>query len=159
MLENVFSYIKKKNWVCGLCPYFLLCKYSSMKRIVTENMDFQKFFLGGSFDPPDPPLGTGLVPQCTKSKASTPLICYSLRFQKPIEMQHSSLAWTAVDFQGFISRLIQTPDRIWLPTLLEWTTRDLASPHLLCCNPAPNPSLDCLLGIKWLVLHERLGKL
>ena len=32
-------------------------------------------------------------------------------------------------------------------------------PHLLCCNPAPNPSLDCLLGIKWLVLHERLGKL
>ena len=35
-----------------------------------------------------------------------------LPFQQPIEMQHSSLAWTAVDFQGFISRLIQTPDRI-----------------------------------------------
>ena len=66
---------------------------------------------------------------------------------------------TTVDFQGFISRLIQTPDRIWLPPLLEWTTRDLASPHLLCCNPAPNPSLDCLLGNKWLVLHERLGTL
>ena len=99
------------------------------------------------------------VPQCTKSKASTPLICHSLPFQRPIEMQRSSLAWTAVDFQGFISQLIQTPDRIWLPTLLEWTTRDLASPHLLCCNHAPNPSLDCLLGIKWLVLHERLGKL
>ena len=62
MLENV-SYIKKKNWVCGLCPYFLLCKYSSMKRIVTENMDYQKFFffffngVGALFDPP---LSTGL---------------------------------------------------------------------------------------------------
>ena len=53
----------------------------------------------------------------------------------------------------------KTPDRIWLPPLLEWTTQDLASPHLLCCNPAPNPSLDFLLGHKWLVLHERLGKL
>ena len=29
-----------------------------------------------------------------------------------LQIQHSSLAWTAVDFQGFISRLIQTPDRI-----------------------------------------------
>ena len=94
------------------------------------------------------------VPQCTKSKASTPLIYHSLPLQQPIEIQHSSLAWTTVDFQGFIS-----PDRIGLPLLLEWTTRDLASPHLLCWNPAPNPSLDCLLGNKWLVLHERLGKL
>ena len=99
------------------------------------------------------------VPQCTKSKASTLLMCHSLSFQRPIEMQRSSLAWTTVDFQGFISRLFQTPARIWLPTLLEWTTWDLASPHLLCCNPAPNPSLDGLLGLKWLVLHERLGKL
>ena len=80
-------------------------------------------------------------------------------FPAAMEIQHSSLAWTVVDFQGFISRLIQTPDRIWLPLLLEWTTQDLASPHLLCCNPAPNPSLDCLLGNEWLVLHERLGKL
>ena len=34
------------------------------------------------------------------------------RFQRPIEMQRSSLAWTTVDFQGFISRLFQTPARI-----------------------------------------------
>ena len=99
------------------------------------------------------------VPQCTKAKASTPLIWHSLLFQQPIEMQRSNLEWTAVDFQGFISRPFQTPARIRQPTLLEWTTRDLASPHLLCCNPAPNPSLDGLLGPKWLVLHERLGKL
>ena len=99
------------------------------------------------------------VPQCTSIKASTPLICHSLPLQQPMKIQHPSLAWTAVKFQGFISRPIQTPDRIWLPPLLEWTTQDLASPHLLCCNPAPNPSLDCLLGDKWLVLHERLGKL
>ena len=99
------------------------------------------------------------VPQCTKAKASTPLIYHSLPFQQPIEIQHSSLAWTTVDFQGFISRPFQTPARIWLPPLPEWTTQDLASPHLLCCNPAPNPSLDGLLGLKWLVLHERLGKL
>ena len=46
----------------------------------------------------------------------------------------------------FISRPIQTPNRIRLPPLLERTSQDLASPHLLCCNPAPNPSLDCLLG-------------
>ena len=32
--------------------------------------------------------------------------------QRPIEMQRSSLAWTAVDFQGFISWLFQTPARI-----------------------------------------------
>ena len=99
------------------------------------------------------------VPQCTSIQASTPPICHSLTFQQPMEIQHSSLAWTAVEFQGFISRPIQTPDRIWLPPLLEWTTQDLASPHLLCCNPAPNPSLDCLLGDQWLALHERLGKL
>ena len=59
------------------------------------------------------------VPQCTSIQASTPIICDSLTFQQPMEIQHSSLAWTAVDFQGFISRLIQTPDRIWLPPLLE----------------------------------------
>ena len=29
-------------------------------------------------------------------------------FQQPMEIQHSSLAWTAVEFQGFISRPIQT---------------------------------------------------
>ena len=49
------------------------------------------------------------VPQCTSIQASTPLICHSLTFQQPMEIQHSSLAWTAVEFQGFISQLIQTP--------------------------------------------------
>ena len=37
-----------------------------MKRIVTENIDFQKFIFGGVIRPPDPPpppppLGTGLA--------------------------------------------------------------------------------------------------
>ena len=59
------------------------------------------------------------VPQCTKAKASTPLIWHSLPFQQSIEIQHSHLAWTAVNFQGFISRPFQTPGRIWIPPLLE----------------------------------------
>ena len=37
---------------------------------------------------------------------------YRLPFQRPIEIQHSNLAWTAVNFQGFISRPFQTPGRI-----------------------------------------------
>ena len=40
---------------------------------------------------------------------------------------------------GFISRPQQTPDRIRLPSLLEITSQDLASPHLLCCNPCTKP--------------------
>ena len=72
MLENVISVILERK--IGYAVYaliFLLCKNSSMKRIVTENMDFQKsfFFLGGggSFDSPDPPPhppGTGLPVCC-----------------------------------------------------------------------------------------------
>ena len=57
--------------------------------------------------------------QCTSIQASNPLICHSLTSQQPMEIQHSSLAWTTVKFQGFISRPIQTPDRIRLPPLLE----------------------------------------
>ena len=98
------------------------------------------------------------VPQCISIKASTPLICHSLPFQQPMEIQHSSLAWTAVDFQGFISRPNQTPGRIWQPPLQESTALDLASPHLLLSNSTPNPSLNCPLGAKWLVPLERLGK-
>ena len=56
-----------------------------------------------------------------------------------MEIQHSSLAWTTVEFQGFISWPNQTPDRIRLPPLLERTSQDLASPHLLCCNPFIKP--------------------
>ena len=98
------------------------------------------------------------VPQCTRTKASTPLIWHTLPFQRPIAIQCFHLDWSAVNFQGFISRPFQTSGRIWIPPLSEWTTRDLAS-HLLCCNPAPNPYQDGLLGLKWLVQNERLGKL
>ena len=37
---------------------------------------------------------------------------HSSHLPQPMKIQHSSLAWTAVEFQGFISRPIQTPDRI-----------------------------------------------
>ena len=56
------------------------------------------------------------------------------------------LAWTTLNFLGFISRPKLTPARIRLPPTQESTALDLASPHLLFSNPAPNPSLDCLLG-------------
>ena len=35
-----------------------------------------------------------------------------LPFQQPMKIQHSSLAWTTVEFQGFISRPNQNPGRI-----------------------------------------------
>ena len=99
------------------------------------------------------------VPQCTRVKASIPLIPHSLPFQRPIGIQSFHLGWSAVIFQGFISRPFQTSGRIWQLNLSEWTSQDQASPHLLYCNPASNPSLDGLLGLIWLVLHERLGEL
>ena len=63
MLENVILVILRRK--VGYAVYaliFLLCKYSSMKRIVTENIDFQNFFWGWgvSFDPPPSP-STGLI--------------------------------------------------------------------------------------------------
>ena len=55
MLENVILVILRRKIGYDVYALIFYFKYSSMKRIVTENMDFQKFFLGGSFDPPDPP--------------------------------------------------------------------------------------------------------
>ena len=56
-----------------------------------------------------------------------------------MEIQHSSLAWTAVEFQGFISRPIQTPDRIRLPPLprVNNSGSGFSSPSLLqpCTKP------------------------
>ena len=50
---------------------------------------------------------------------SSHLISHSLPFQQPIEIQHSSLAWTTVNFQGFISQPFQTPARIRQLTLID----------------------------------------
>ena len=44
--------------------------------------------------------------------ASTPLIPHSLSFQRPIGIQRFHLGWSAVNFQGFISRPFQTSCRI-----------------------------------------------
>ena len=72
MLENVILVIlrRKIGYAVYALIFFLLCKYSAMKRIVAENMDFQIFFCArargggglsfGDQTPPPPPPGTGL---------------------------------------------------------------------------------------------------
>ena len=57
--------------------------------------------------------------QCTRVKASTPLIPHSLPFQRPIGIQRFHLGWNAVNFQGFISRAFQTSGRILQLNLIE----------------------------------------
>ena len=54
------------------------------------------------------------VLRCTRTKASTLLISHSLPSQRPIEIQHSLLDWSAVNFQAYINRPFQTSGRIWL---------------------------------------------
>ena len=62
MLENVILVILRRKIGYAVYPLiFYFCKYSSMKRIVKENMDFQNFFFffflrgGGRLTPPSPP--------------------------------------------------------------------------------------------------------
>ena len=86
------------------------------------------------------------VPQWSISTASTPLVCHCLPFQRPMRIQGSHLAWTTLNFLGFLSR--PQPGFDCHPQQLS-TALDLASPHLLFSNPTPNPSLDCLLGQWW----------
>ena len=99
------------------------------------------------------------VPQWSIPTASPHLLCHSFPSQRPSRIQEAHLARTTLKSGSFISRPKLTPDRIWLPPVLERTSPDLASPHLLYSNPLPSPSLDRLLGTQWLIPIERQGKL
>ena len=51
-------------------------------------------------------------------------------------------------FPGLYKLALPDPSQDLTANSSRVNNRDLASPHLLCCNPAPNPSLDGLLGLK-----------
>ena len=84
-------------------------------------------------------------------KASSPLLRHSIPFQQLIRIEIARFAWTTLKSGVYINRPRLTPERIRLPTVREITSPDSASPHLLSSNPLPNPSLDRLLGILWLI--------
>ena len=51
-------------------------------------------------------------------------------------------------FPGLYKPAHPDPSQDLTATLTRVNNSGMASPHLLCCNPAPNPSLDGLLGLK-----------
>ena len=71
--------------------------------------------------------------------------------QQPMEIQHSSLAWTAVEFQGFISRPIQTPG--WQSNPV-W---GLDGPAYKALEFYSGPGQTGMLNFHWLLEREAVA--